>query len=264
MSNGYTILTGAAGNVGGRLAQFLLEKKYNMILTVQTKEHIAVLEKYLENFTSQFKIMLLDLNNQESIDSFVFALKDIDINGLINCAACDNLDDILSLSYENMKNIMNVNYLGTAYLTKLVIQKNLAVHKTLSIINFSSLLAGFGANNSAAYSASKAALESFSRNVVCEFASQGIVCNTIRLAGINGKVDIYGAKSDVKGFEASKEDKNTKNDLSSIPCKRLADFSEINNLVEFLLIGRSNYINGHIINIDGGISIKYPGYSIKG
>ncbi len=264
MNSKYTILTGVAGNVGGRLAQFLLGKKYNMILTVQTEDHIMLIEKYLEKFVGKFKIIVLDLNKQESIDSFVSNLENIDVCGLINCAACDNLDDILMLSYENMKNIMNVNYLGTAYLTKQIIKKNITTHQPLKIINFSSLLAEFGADNSVAYSASKAALEAFSRNVVCEFASRGVICNTIRLAGINGSVDIYGDKSGVKGFDDSKLEKNTKNNLASIPCKRLADFSEINNLVEFLLAGGSNYINGQIINIDGGISIKYQGYSIKG
>ncbi len=262
MNKKYIILTGVAGNVGGQLASFLLERNYRMILTVQKAEHVPLIADHLKKFENNFQILVLDLNEQESIEDFVEKINDIGISGLINCAACDNIDDITTLSYENMKNIMNVNYLGTAYLTKKLVQKNILAEQPLHIVNISSLLSIYGSHKSAAYSASKAALEAFSRNVVCEFADKGIICNTIRLAGINGDVDIYGSQAEVKGFDKYKVKKNTKNELSSIPNKRLANFMEINKLIEFLLSGKSDYINGQVINIDGGISIKYPGYSI--
>jgi 3-oxoacyl-[acyl-carrier protein] reductase len=261
MNEHHVILSGASGNIGGRLAHFLLLNGYNLIVTSKDAKKLSELKTIFSKFSAQIKFYHLNLEHKASIDNFVKDIENISVTGLINNSATDNMDTISDLSYENMQSIMSVNYLGTAYLSKLMITKNIKTNRPLRIVNMSSLLSIYGAEKSAAYSASKAALEAFSRNIVSEFGHLGIFCNNIRVAGVSGNVNIYNKDKNIVRFDEPIPD-NTKNNLNHIPERRFMKFEELSSFINFLLSGKCDYLNGQSMNIDGGISIKYPGYSI--
>lgn len=261
MDKRYIILTGATGNIGNKLAYHLLSNRYNLILTSRKSEHLQEMKRLFSSFVGQVLFKQLDLSEKASIETFVLGLSDVHVSSLVNNAATDNIDSILDLKYDDIAKIININYVGNAYLTKLIINKNIKINEKLRVVNMSSLLSVFGADKSAAYSTSKAALEAFSRCVVAEFADKGIFCNTIRIAGISGELNICGSDTRVIKYDEP-QSYNKKNSLNHIPENRFCKFEEINNLVEFLLSGKCDYINGQNINVDGGISVKYPGYSL--
>lgn len=262
MHNGYIILTGAAGNIGNKLAYFLLGKGQRLILTSRREEHLQEMREVFSVYPDTLLTRVLDLSDKHSIESFVESINELPISALINNAATDNIDSLEDLTYENIRDIVNVNYVGTAYLSTVLAQMAASKKRKLNIVNISSLLSIYGASKSAAYSASKAALEAFARNLTVEFADKGIVCNTIRLAGISGDLNLLGSETHVVRYDKQTDIENKKNDINHIPAKRFSTFEEINNVVEFLISDKSQYINGQSINIDGGISIQYPGYSI--
>ena len=262
MHKNYIILTGSSGNIGNKLAQFLLNKGYALIMTSRKIEHLREMQEIFQEYQNNILFRELDLSNQNSIENFVKSIQNIQIKGLVNNAATDNVDKIENLNYKNMQDIININYVGTAYLTSLLVKVAIAKNQKLNIVNISSLLSVFGAEKSAAYSASKAALEAFSRNLIVEYADKGIVCNSIRIAGISGDLIILGSETKVVRYNEQPKKENTKNNSQQIPAGRFSTFAEINNLVEYLLSDKSEYLNGQSINIDGGISVKYPGYNI--
>jgi len=262
MLNNYIILTGASGNIGNKLAYFLLNKGYALIITSRNIEHLEEMQNIFQEYKNSIVFKELDLADQKSIESFVDSLRGLRIKGLVNNAATDNVDTIERLSYENLQNIININYVGTVYLSKMLVQQSVDKGQSLNIVNISSLLSIFGAKKSAAYSASKAALEAFTRNLTVEYADKGIVCNSIRIAGVAGDLNIYGSKTKVIRYDEKLTIKNKKNDIKQIPTGRFLTFAEINSMVEFLLSDKAMCLNGQSINIDGGTSIKYPGYNI--
>ena len=96
------------------------------------------------------------------------------------------------------------------------------------------------------YHASKAAISQLVRFGAVKFS-----INQIRVNGINPGTFVY--KDRAKSFY----DQNPQiieqiNDL--IPLGRMAVVEEIGNVATFLLSKTSSYINGEIINIDGGLS----------
>ena len=89
------------------------------------------------------------------------------------------------------------------------------------------------------YSTSKTALIGFSKVISKEYARFNITSNILSL----GTFDT--------GMFHKINDNKKKEILKSIPSKKVGNISNIVNAVEF--INKSDYVNGSIISIDGGM-----------
>ncbi len=109
-----------------------------------------------------------------------------------------------------------------------------------AIVNVSSVAAR-GAPLLAAYGASKAGLESFSRTMALEWAQYGIRVNLV-------------APDTIKTPRAGQSDLG---DLAaqSIPLARRGTPSDISLAALFLLSDPSSYITGQVLTVDGGMTI---------
>lgn len=258
------LITGGTGNFGIRLARHFLQNGWFVLLTSRKEGNAKRAVKILTDETGRDAIdgLVLDLRDRESIEKLVNTLvrKNIFPNALINNSAVDNVEDISSLSYENLSDIISVNFTGTAWLTKKIIEKWRSARKAGSIINISSLLSVLGSEKSSAYAASKAALESFSRCVAVETGRDDIRINTVRIAGMSG--NLIGQHDESRVTDLSYAEINRKNDFSKVPLRRAGNYGEFCELVLFLASEHSSYITGQAFNVDGGVSISYPGYSL--
>lgn len=266
MSNAI-VITGGAGNLGIHLCRFFLNERWHVFLGSRTYSNATKAAEYiLENHELKNGINLvpfeMDLRDKISISNAVEKIfsNDYKIYGLVNNAAVDNQESIDELSYEHLTDLMNVNFCGSAYFTMQMIQKWKQLKSTASIVNVSSLLATMASPKSAAYSASKAALEAFSRCTASEVGKNGIRLNTVRIAGMKGNVIDQKDSQRIASFTIDKN--NEKNDFLNSPLRRGADFEEFCNVIKFLISDRASYITGQEFNVDGGISSTYPNYSI--
>ena len=113
-----------------------------------------------------------------------------------------------------------------------------------SIVNISSiagLVAIYGAPN-LAYVASKFAVRGMTKQVAVEYGAKNIRVNSVHPGYI--KTPMMAAATDENGGEA----------LAQIPLKRMADPSEVSNLVVFLASDESAFISGAEHVIDGGMT----------
>lgn len=113
-----------------------------------------------------------------------------------------------------------------------------------SIVNISSiagLVAIYGAPN-LAYVASKFAVRGMTKQVAVEYGDKNIRVNSVHPGYI--KTPMMVAATDENGGEA----------LAQIPLKRMADPSEVSNLVVFLASDESAFISGAEHVIDGGMT----------
>ena len=115
--------------------------------------------------------------------------------------------------------------------------------QTGSIVNVSSVAAR-GAPLLAAYGASKAGLESFSRTMALEWAPYGIRVNLV-------------APGTVKTPRAGQSDLSDA--VQTIPVRRRGDPLDIANAALFLLSDLSDYITGQTLAVDGGMTLGGPG-----
>ena len=113
-----------------------------------------------------------------------------------------------------------------------------------SIVNISSIagmVAVYGAPN-LAYVASKFAVRGMTKQVAVEFGEYAIRANSVHPGYI--RTPMMAAATDEEGGDA----------LTQIPLRRLADPSEVSDLVVFLASDESRFITGSEHIIDGGMT----------
>ena len=114
--------------------------------------------------------------------------------------------------------------------------------KYVKIINIASIQGLIGARLSSTYVASKHGVIGYTKAIAAEWGMYGITCNAICPGYVDTRMGIQETLTD-----------HDKKVLSRTPLGRVASPNEIANLVEFLVSDKADFINGSVINIDGGL-----------
>ncbi len=115
------------------------------------------------------------------------------------------------------------------------------------IINTASVAGLFGGVAGAPYTVSKHALLGLTRSIAAHYGGRGIRCNAMVLGGVNTNIGVGGGQPSKEGLE------HLMKAASMMP--RTADPTEIAELALFLASGKSSYINGSAVVIDGGWTV---------
>ena len=117
-----------------------------------------------------------------------------------------------------------------------------------SIINVASFVAWMGAATSqTAYTASKGAVLSMTREIAVEYARRGIRCNALCPGPVNTPL--------LQALLADPAARARR--LAHLPMGRLAEAEEIANAALFLASDESSYVNGTAFLVDGGTAGAY-------
>jgi NAD(P)-dependent dehydrogenase (short-subunit alcohol dehydrogenase family) len=185
----------------------------------------------------------LDVTSQESVDAVVRQVMDqsgrVDI--LVNNAGISMRATIYDMTIEDMRRIFEVNIFGLFRCTKAVIEI-MRKQKYGRIVNLASAAGkqGGGFFGGPHYSASKAAVLGFSKNVARQTAMDGITVNCVAPGLI--ETDIWATMP--------KEVANSI--LASIPMHRTGVPREVAAAIAFLTSDEAAYITGEEIDINGG------------
>lgn len=156
----YILISGCDTGVGNLLAIRLDQQGFHVFAGVFLQENVGLLKNKL---SSKATVFHLDITNQEHIDN-AFRLvktKTSTLHGLVNNAGIIAHGCIDWISLELLRKIMNVNFFGHVEMTKKFLP--LLINKRYSrVVNMCSSSGLFPFPNTSAYSASKAALQSFS------------------------------------------------------------------------------------------------------
>ena len=163
INNKNTILiTGGASGIGYEFAK-QLNGTNTIIIVGRNKEKLEKVKKELKNI----HIFECDISNPKDINALyeIISYEFPDLNILINNAGLANRIDLQEeTSYEKLTEEMNVNFNGSVYMATQLLPL-LKKQKIASIINVTSALAYVPFANSPIYSASKAALHSFTQSL---------------------------------------------------------------------------------------------------
>src|SRR5699024_9747990 len=149
------VITGAGKGIGRAIALALAKEGVELGLIARTE---ANLEKVAEEVSqdSRAAIAVADVSSHDEVDRAIQQLKSelrtIDI--LINNAGISKFGGFLDLEIEEWEKIINVNLLGTYYVTRSVLP-TMIEQKSGDIINLSSTAGEKGGPVTSAYSASK-------------------------------------------------------------------------------------------------------------
>ena len=150
----------------------------------------------------------------------------------------------LNITSTEINNIFEINFNFVVKCCQLYIQKTLELKKPGKILNIGSVSALNPLSNVFMYSASKAALHNFSKNIAREYGHKNIVTNIL-----------------VPGFFPAKQNEKILSESRKIsifnqtPMQRFGNPKELIGMVSLLASDSSSFINGAELVIDGGYSI---------
>ena len=164
------------------------------------------------------------------------------INILVNNAGISLIKLFTDTTDEDYYNIMNTNLGGTFFVTREV-AKNMISNHFGRIINIGSMWGKVGASCEVAHSASKSAIEGFTKALAKELGPSGICVNCIEPGVINTEMN-------------AELDKETLAELcDETPLGKIGETSEIADFIFLIATEKSGFLTGQIIGFDGGFAI---------
>ncbi len=193
--------------------------------------------------TDRFLFGTADLSKAADAETFVKSVvaKWGHIDVLINNAGVAR-DGILGLySDEDVDTVIDLNLKGTIYVTRLVSRRMLA-RGAGSIVNISSIVGRSGYRGLAVYSATKAALDGFTRAMARELGSRGITVNGIAPGYLRTEMS-HGL-----------DEEQLAQIVRRTPAGRLGDAADIARAALFLTDAANGYLTGQVLVVDGGLT----------
>jgi 3-oxoacyl-[acyl-carrier protein] reductase len=236
------LITGATRGIGKGIAEMYAQQGAKIAFTYAgSVEKAKELEATLSSVT-QIKGYQSDASDfdaaQTLVDEVMAEFGQIDI--LINNAGITKDNLLLRMSKEDWDKVLRINLDSVFNLTKAVI-KPMMKAKSGSIINMTSVVGISGNAGQANYAASKAGVIGFTKSVALELGSRNIRCNAIAPGFIETEMT------------AALDEKATQKWAEAIPMKRLGKTADIANACVFLGGDMASYINGQVLNVDGGL-----------
>lgn len=160
----------------------------------------------------------------------------------------------LALSDEDWISTFNANLFASVRLDRGFLPTMINQHKGI-IVHISSIQRRLPGNMTMAYSAAKAALTNYSKNLATQFGSEGIRINTVAPGFTETKAAerLIERMSQNSGKDYNGARQELMDALGGIPLGRPAKPEEVAELVAFLASDRASYITGCEHTIDGGI-----------
>ena len=233
MENKKVLITGANRGIGKGIAQSLLSSGFQILATSRKIENFDFNH---ENLTKAS----LDIGDTNAVAEFQKVVEEFNPTILINNAGITKDNLFLRMTEDDWNEVINTNLTGVFRVTKLV-AKGMLKQRWGRVINISSIAGIMGNPGQTNYSASKAAVDAFTRSLAKELGSRNITVNSIAPGFI--ETDMTEGILD-------------KSIIDKIPLKRAGTVEDITSLVNFLCSDESNYITGQTLVVDGGLFMK--------
>lgn len=239
------VVTGGARGIGLAIAELLLEHEATTcIFDVDVEQGHRVEAALQRSYGERVKFLSVDVAIQKQVRNAVSTLyqkyRRVDI--LVNNAGISRPCPIDSLPLEEWNKVIGVNLTGV-YNCCRAIFPIMKERKYGRIVNISSVVAKkgtlFGGNSS--YTASKAALLGFTKELAIEGAKFNVTVNAIAPGIVD--TDLLKALDPEKRASLA----------HYVPLGRLAQPREIAMGVLFLVSKMANYITGEVLDINGGL-----------
>ncbi len=260
IKNKVAVITGGTGILGSSIAEHLAFQGAKIVIIGRQQETInTTIDSLKSKGYEALGIManILDKTSlMETREKIISQYKKIDI--LLNAAggnmpgATINVDQtIFDLSMDAFQTVTDLNLNGTV-IPSLVFGEQMAQQKEGVIINFSSMTVERAVTRVVGYSASKAAMENFTRWMAVEMATK--FSNNIRVNAIAPGFFIGNQNRKLLTNEDGSYTDRGNSIINNTPMKRFGEADELNGAIQFLCSEASRFVTGIVLPIDGGFS----------
>ena len=244
--NGQVVIVTGAGSpkgIGRTIAQTFARQGATVVLTDINQEGVAANAKEIEAMGGKAYGVAGNICDKASVDALIADVmaKYGRIDVLVNNAGISQKVTVADMTMADIQKIFNVNMFGLFQITQAVCEV-MKKQNYGRIVHLSSVSGkrGGGVFGGAHYSASKAAVLGFSKNLAREVSQYGITTNCVCPGLINTEIWKSMPKEQADAV------------IAGIPMGRPGETQEVADTIVFLASKEASYITGEEIDINGG------------
>ena len=252
-------VTGASYGIGFAIASALAEAGATIVFNDINRE---LVDKGLDAYKAagvKARGYVFDVTNEDDVNAAIATIEQevgvIDI--LVNNAGIIKRIPMCDMKASDFRQVIDVDLTGPFIVAKAVIPAMIRKGHG-KIINICSMMSELGRETVSAYASAKGGLKMLTRNIASEFGEYNIQCNGIgpgyiatpQTAPLREK-QADGSRHPFDSFIISKT-----------PAARWGTTDDLKGPAVFLASDASNFVNGHILYVDGGI-LAYIGKQQK-
>lgn len=241
LSGRRAVVTGAGRGLGQGVALGLAEAGADLILVGRPDSQVET-EKMIRDLGREVEVVELDLRDHAAVavaGAQISARHQVDI--LVNNAGIIDRRDAVDVTEDSWNSVLDVNLSGLFFLTQ-HIGRPMVERGRGKIVSIASLLSFQGGIRVISYTASKHGVAGITKALANEWGPYGVQVNAIAPG--------YMATDNTR---ALREDPHrARAILERIPAGRWGTAQDIAGTAVFLSSSASDYVNGHVLAVDGG------------
>ncbi len=253
------LVTGASYGIGFAIAKAYAECGATIVFNDINEDLVNKGLKSYEEAGIKAHGYVCDVTNEEMVSSFIAQVEKevgvIDI--LVNNAGIIKRIPMVEMTAAEFRQVIDVDLNAPFIMAKAVIPSMIKKGKG-KIINICSMMSELGRETVSAYAAAKGGLKMLTRNIASEYGEFNIQCNGIgpgyiatpQTAPLRER-QADGSRHPFDSFIISKT-----------PAARWGEAEDLAGPAVFLASDASDFVNGHILYVDGGI-LAYIGKQPK-
>jgi NAD(P)-dependent dehydrogenase (short-subunit alcohol dehydrogenase family) len=246
LSGTVALVTGGSRGLGLEIAIGLGEAGAAVAITARREQWLTEAEAALTAAGIRCFATTCDVSRQDQVDAAIAAVAArfgrLDV--LVNNAGISWVEAVETIPVEKWRSVLDTNLTGCLLMSRAAGAVMLRDGRGGSIVNISSIagLVGTPADvlDAAAYSASKGAIISFTRDLAVKWARKGIRVNAIAPG-------FFETRLTTATIERSREEIER-----AAPMGRIGRPGELQGAALFLASPASSYVTGHVLVVDGG------------
>jgi gluconate 5-dehydrogenase len=239
------LVTGSSGGIGYALAGGLAAAGATVVLNARGVDKLEIAAQRLRDAGATVHTAAFDVTSAEAVAAAVGAIEHdvgaIDI--LVNNAGMQRRAPLEEFEKAQWDELMRTN-VDSVFLVGQAVARRMIPRRRGKIINICSVQSELGRPNIAPYAASKGAVKMLTKGMAIDWGQHGIQ--------VNGLGPGY--------FKTELTDALVKNEefsrwlIARTPSRRWGDVDDLVGAAIFLASEASNFVNGHILYVDGGVT----------
>jgi gluconate 5-dehydrogenase len=245
LSGRVALVTGSSTGIGYALAKGLAGAGAHIILNGRSEARLAEAASRLRNEGATVHAASFDVTSADDVEQAIAAIEQdigaIDI--LVNNAGMQRRAPLDQFSHEQWQELMKTN-VDSVFLVGQAVARHMIGRQRGKIINICSVQSELGRPDIAAYTASKGAVKMLTKGMAIDWGRHGIQVNGLGPGYF--KTELTEA--------LVKDETFSKWLIGRTPSRRWGDVEDLVGAAVFLASNASNFVNGHILYVDGGVT----------
>ncbi|WP_292895440.1 SDR family NAD(P)-dependent oxidoreductase [Nitratireductor sp.] len=241
------IVTGAASGIGRATALLLADRGANVLAVDRDDQLLGTLEGRLGRRGRTLLTDVTDIALEEKLKAALASIP-APLSVLINNAGIGGGDRLDRTGVDDLRHMLEINLVSLFRMCQLGV--DLMRGKGGAIVNVASIYAEIGATRSAAYSTSKGAVATLTRQIATDFGPEGIRINAVAPGLIETPMTKDRIHTEKWRHEIFVEQS---------PLRRVGQPEEVASAILFLAGPDAGFISGEVLRVDGGWAVgRYP------